>query len=469
VGLLAAAALVCAAPAAGNAGELGHSGRWITDDRGRVVVLHGFNLVPKSAPHTAASVGFDDDDAAFLASEGFNAVRLGVGYASVEPAPGQYDAAYIEEVRRTVRMLARHDIFVLLDFHQDMYNERYSGHGFPDWATIDDGLAAEPDFGHPTNYFVMPALQRAYESFWANRAGPDGVGLQDHFAAAWRRVAERLAYGPNVLGYDLLNEPWPGSGWTGCLGRACGFDSGQLTPFARRVTAAIREVDPRSLVWYEPNQLFNVGSPTSHGGTGDPRAGFSYHTYCGDSGCDRKVSANAAAQAARFGDALMITEFGATDDLGILDRVADEADRVMVSWQNWTYYNAQSGGRPVIPRTKSIIVDPLLPPTADNVNQDKLDVLARPFPRLVAGTPEEWSFDEATRTFDLTYSTATVSGRRLPPGARTEVFLPARHYPQGYEVQLEGARTVGYARDGVLKLRALPRAERVHLTVTPAL
>jgi endoglycosylceramidase len=139
----------------------------------------------------------------------------------------------------------------------------------------------------------------------------------------------------------------------------------------------------------------------------------------------------------------------------------------MVSWQNWTYYNAQSGGRPVIPRTKSIIIDPLLPPTPDNVRQDKLDVLARPFPRLIAGTPESWSFDEATRTFDLTYSTTAVNGRRLSPSVRTEVFLPARHYPQGYQVQLEGARTTG-AEDGALKLRALPRAERVHLQVTPA-
>ena len=183
-----------------------------------------------------------------------------------------------------MRTLARHDIYALLDFHQDMYNERYSAHGFPAWATLDDGLPTTPDFGHPTNYFLMPALQRAFESFWANRAGPDGVGIQDRFAAARRRVAERVADARNLLGYDLLNEPWPGSVWTSCLGRACPFDSGPLTAFGRRVTAAIREVDPRNLIWYEPNQLFNVGSPTGHGGTGDARAGFSYHTYCGDYG-----------------------------------------------------------------------------------------------------------------------------------------------------------------------------------------
>ena len=79
------------------------------------------------------------------------------------------------------------------------------------------------------------------------------------------------------------------------------------------------------------------------------------------------MSANAAAQSGKTGDALIMSEFGATDDTQALRRVAREADRIMTSWHNWTYYNAQSRGRPLIPRTKSIVIDPLLPPTPDNV------------------------------------------------------------------------------------------------------
>jgi len=41
-------------------------------------------------------------------------------------------------------MLARHGIAVLLDFHQDMYNEKYAGEGFPDWAVIDDAYRTFP-------------------------------------------------------------------------------------------------------------------------------------------------------------------------------------------------------------------------------------------------------------------------------------------------------------------------------------
>src|SRR5256885_4955376 len=47
-----------------------------------------------------------------------------------------------------------------------------------------------------------------------------------------------------------------------------------------RSTAAIRQVDRRTLVFYEPAVLFNFGAPTSTGPLGDPRGGFAFHDYC---------------------------------------------------------------------------------------------------------------------------------------------------------------------------------------------
>src|SRR5437763_3416993 len=64
---------------------LSHAGRWITDARGRVVILHGINMVYKLAPYYPQAIGFDDDDAAFLARIGFDAVRLGVIWKALEP------------------------------------------------------------------------------------------------------------------------------------------------------------------------------------------------------------------------------------------------------------------------------------------------------------------------------------------------------------------------------------------------
>jgi endoglycosylceramidase len=58
---------------------------------------------------------------------------------------------------------------------------------------------------------ISPAVQTGFDNFWANKPAPDGVGIQDHYAAAWRHVAKRFANNPTVIGYDLMNEPFPGT------------------------------------------------------------------------------------------------------------------------------------------------------------------------------------------------------------------------------------------------------------------
>src|SRR5437773_8011965 len=139
-----------ALPASARAPEhpsIGHRGRWLTDASGRAVIFHGVNMVMKVPPYQPSALGFGDDDAALLAREGFNTVRLGAILKAIEPKPGVFDAAYIDGIRNTVRTLGVHGIQVLLDFHQDMYNERFHGEGLPDWMVQDDGLPAQPDNG----------------------------------------------------------------------------------------------------------------------------------------------------------------------------------------------------------------------------------------------------------------------------------------------------------------------------------
>ena len=82
------ASAVGASPSPRTDNPLGHEGRWITDSSGRVVILHGLNMVNKRAPYTPAAAGFGTAAAATLASNGFDVVRLGVLYQAVEPSPG---------------------------------------------------------------------------------------------------------------------------------------------------------------------------------------------------------------------------------------------------------------------------------------------------------------------------------------------------------------------------------------------
>jgi endoglycosylceramidase len=136
VALCALAAGVLAAPvAAAPKAPLDHDGRWLTDAKGRVVILHGFNMVNKVGSYRPADTGFGADDARFLRRHGFNTIRLGIIYKGLEPEPPgsdgkpNYRKGYLRSIARTERVLAKRGIFTLLDFHQDMFNERYQGEG----------------------------------------------------------------------------------------------------------------------------------------------------------------------------------------------------------------------------------------------------------------------------------------------------------------------------------------------------
>jgi endoglycosylceramidase len=480
--LLAAATTASAAPSP----PLDHDGRWLTDARGRVVILHGLNMVSKVGSYAPADAGFGPNDARFLRRNGFNTVRLGIIYKALEPnrpAAGQpgYDLGYLRSIQRTERALAKRGVFTLLDFHQDLYNERFQGEGWPDWQVLDDGVPSQPQAGFPANYLVNAGLNRAFDNFWANRQ-VSGIGLQDLYAAAWRRVALKFRNDPYVAGYDLLNEPWPGTAFAtdacvnpiGCLS----FDSTTLTPFSERVIAAIREADPTTLAFYEPLVTFDFGVDSHHGDTGDEHAGFSFHDYClpgafgaglGGEACpalEEQVFDNADLQSEETRDVPFLTEFGATTEVEVLDRLLRRADEHMVSWQEWHYCACDDPTTSGPGAAQALVLDPHRPARGDNVDEAKLLVLARPYPRAVAGTPQRYGFDPNTREFTLAYSAAGPDGRTPPRSLDTEVFVPRVQYTGGYSAEVDGGRVVSEPDARVLRIERRRGADEVTVRVT---
>jgi len=477
----AMAAALVVAPAAFGAEPrepLGHEGRWVTDARGRVVMLHGAAVVPDGFTkpfETAKQAGFARADAKLLARHGFNVVRLGAFYGAYEREPGVFSERYMNSFERTQRLLARFGIFTVFDFHQDMLGARYQGRGFADWFIQDDGYPNAPQAGFPGNYFLNSALNRAYDNLWANVEAPDGAGVQDHFAEGWRRVAARFARRSHMAGYDILNEPWPGSAWPTCANtEGCppgGFDSTSLTEFHNRVIAAIRRADRTHTVYYEPNLQFDVGAKTTHGKVEDPNVGFSFHNYClgaapglphapdpaeicKDQG-ERRVFENAEAHVADTGATLLMTEFGDVQDATIHRRVTELADEYMVGWTVWGWFRAAG----------QIKQDPAKPPTPDNLNQEVLAAVVRPYPRLVAGTPTSFSFDPETKRFEANFSTRLPNGRRARRRL-SEIYVPRLHYGRSYRVEVKGARVTRGRGTQRLELRARRRAKSVTVTVT---
>jgi len=458
-------------------GPLADSGRWFTDANGRVVILHGINMVAKRPPYQPAALGFGPDDAKFLARNGFNTVRLGLIYAAIEPQPGTYDGAYIERSRQTGLKLAKQGIFTMVDFHQDLYNERFGGEGWPEWAVLDDGLPAEPLAGFPGSYLSSPGLNRAFDNFWANAAGPGGIGLQDRYAAAWARVAREFRRDDAVLGYDLLNEPWPGTDTASCLSLAgCpGFDEDELGPMSARMIAAIRSVESRHIIFHEPHVLFNFGVASNVPDLGE-NLGFSFHDYCltgliagGPQSCEAAEALpfdNADAYSKRTGDVPILSEFGATQDLATLERITRYADEHMTSWQEWHYCGCDDPTTSGPGDVQALVKDPAQPPVGANVFRDKLAALARPYPQAIAGTPKSWTFDPTRKRFELTFKTARADGPGRFARGTSLIFLPKIQYPGGYRVAVSGAKVVSERGSKRLLLRTRSHVRRVELTVT---
>ena len=457
------------------------AGQWIVDGKGRVLVLHGLNMVYKRAPYAPDAAGFGKDDARFLARHGFTTVRLGLIWKAVEPQPGVYDDAYLARIRKTAKILAKQGIWTLLDFHQDLFNERFQGEGAPDWAVQDDGLPAQPELGFPGNYFVMPGLNRAFDHFWANDPGPGGIGLQDRYAASWAHVASYFRHSPKILGLDLFNEPWPGTGWQQCANPAgCPVFDAKLQAFSQRVIDAVRAVDPRTAIFYEPNVLFNNGAQTLVRPHGE-RLGFSFHDYClsaeagteggGQEACntfDDLVWGNTATHVQETGHAPLLTEFGATTDGPTITALVDRAERAMTGWQFWAYCGCADPTTTGPGAEQALVLDPTRKPGRGNVDRDKLRALVVPHPLRVAGTPTGYHFDRDSRVFRATWSTtrATSTGR-FRTGSRTTLAVPRLVFPQGYVATVTGGRVVSRPGARILVVKQAKRVRAVEVVVRP--
>lgn len=79
---------------------------------------------------------------------------------------GQYNQSYFDEIKAIVRLCDRYGIYVLLDMHQDSWNERLCGEGAPDWAVDTRGSFERLGMPLPQSVagFPMPLSYRPFET-----------------------------------------------------------------------------------------------------------------------------------------------------------------------------------------------------------------------------------------------------------------------------------------------------------------
>ncbi len=437
---------------------IGHAGRWLTDAEGRVLLLHGVDVVVKQPPYEPASAGFSAADAAFLASEGFRVVRLGVLATGLMPTPGRIDTAYLASLASTVRVLTAHGVLVLLDMHQDGFGPAVGSDGFPAWMTL-TGSAANTHAPFPTYYVSDPAVQQAFQSFWDDQVGPGGVTLQADYADMLSALARTFAHVPDVLGYDLFNEPWPGTTWQPCLADANGcpsLDAHELAPAYARADRAIRAAGDHHLVFAEPFVLFNYGQSVTHVPLpgGDPASGLSFHLYTATPAAEPQVLRNAVAWSRSTGGALLNTEWGATTSVPAILRQAGELDGALLPWIFWSL-------------TPYLVRHLTAAPSGANLDTAALGALVQPSAVAVAGTPTRFAYQPSTRVLSASWRSSRPGGGTYAPGVVSTFDLPRAVYPGGYRVTVAGTRVVSAPCASLLELAAAPGARTQSVTVSP--
>ncbi|MBA2625997.1 MAG: cellulase family glycosylhydrolase, partial [Acidimicrobiia bacterium] len=158
-----------------------------------------------------------------LARIGWNSVRLLLSWSRVEPEPGRYDAAYLDEVAAAVDLLAARGIYTLADLHQDAWGPTlaappglrceagatpaFGWDGAPGWATLDGGASRCAAAGIRE---LSPAVLTAFDAFWDDAPGPRGVGIQTRYVRMLGHVAGRFAT-RSAAPSRLRRSRWP---WT---------------------------------------------------------------------------------------------------------------------------------------------------------------------------------------------------------------------------------------------------------------
>ncbi len=441
--------------------RLESEGRWFVDEYGRTILIHGGNV--SLIVDDAAGLTFGQQTASRMAEQGFNGVRLVIFFSHLMPEPGVVDEGYLSAMADRVTAYSDAGIYVMIDFHQDEYGALVGVRGMPDWAVINGDLEPLPGVEFPLGYFTDPAVQKAFDAFWANATIPQsGKGLQDYYADGLAAVAARFADNSAVLGIDVMNEPATG---TRCAkpdpatAHCPELEIEYLQPFYQRASAAITGVASELMVFVEPFMLQGaLGIPIDTPIVAPKgRRGLSYHNYGPDNAVRERVDNYALDLARRKSAAIINTEWGFTTNPLDIDAQANKFDRHLISWLAWPRGHFEA------------VVDLELSSRGQWEMANREGILrayARPYPVATAGTPLELAFDSNAGHLTYRYSTQLVSGRPAGTELLTEISIPAVQFPEGYRVTAEGAEVVSQPDADRLVLRNAKDATEVLLKIS---
>jgi endoglycosylceramidase len=408
--LWATLTLVASAAPASAAAPLRARGPYLLDPAGRVVLLRGVNAtgdakVPGFRPLTS-STQLDP-----LPGLGINALRLLFIWEAFEPTRGAYDESYLDYYEEVVTWAEAHGLYVLVDFHQDAYS-RFSiggcGEGFPSWAVTSKVRLATPDnSSRCADWGTRMIFDLDHHATW-HEFHADSEGARTAYVEMVKAVAGRMAGHSNVIGYELMNEPW-------------GTDA-ELHALYEDTGAAIRARDPDRILFQAPHALTSSGLFANN----VPRVGFDnivssphfydpwsvvFGSWLGDSPGDYLDPMLAKARS--WDVPMVLGEYGAGASVGngagYLEAVHGWLDRSFVSSFQWCWTPGWTADRKDgwDGEDFSIVDDQGVRPGLFK---------ARPYPQKTAGVPVSFTRTAPGFTYRWTHD---------PSLGSTELFLPA--------------------------------------------
>ena len=239
-------------------------------------------------------------DVAAIGAAGFDHVRLPINWRVVMTAEGELIEDGLVLVDRLIGWCRDAGLLVLLDLH--------GAPGGQTGTNIDDSLGRPDLFLDPRNADLTVAL--------------------------WVALAERYRRDTTVAGYDLLNEPLPNE-WQHRF-------PDELVALYRRLTAAIRAVDPDHLIMYEGTHWSTNWSIFTE--VWDPNSALQFHRYW------MSPERAAIAQYVRVGEELGLPvymgEGGENDPLWLAAAHQLYEDH-RIGWNLWTWKKIETSTSPL--------------------------------------------------------------------------------------------------------------------------
>jgi endoglycosylceramidase len=348
---------------------------------------------------------------------GINAIRFLFTWEAFEPSPCQFSDDYLNYYEQAVAWAEQRGIYVIVDFHQDGFS-RYAlngcGEGAPDWAVTSRVALATPDNGPACVDWGLTAAFSPQNYYVFARFLKDDNQAYSHFVEMTRRVAARLSTHANVIGYDMLNEPWS--------------NTQTMAGFYQNVGAAIREKHPGAMLLFEPAlPLYGMLLPVDHSTITPPpfrNVTFAPHYYSPTievlgkwAGEDPgKALGQWKSQTDGWNTPMLLGEFGAPEGAGkaadYLEAVYQWLDQNFVSSTQWNY---DPGWTP--DKKDGWNLEDL------SINDDNLQLrsdlfVPRPYPQKTAGKPV--LFKRGANGFQYSWVNNPLLGK-----GRTEFYLPA--------------------------------------------